>query len=97
MCGDYAVQPVKGKRATSIVWAAWLYSQEDGGAWSYGGHSKQACEFINVRAGRTSMGHAGCQSDHSAAFNTVLPPALYVGLADQIVGGRKPAKVGYSL
>jgi hypothetical protein len=27
------------------------------------------------RAGRASMGHAGCQSDHSAAFNTVLPPA----------------------
>jgi hypothetical protein len=27
------------------------------------------------RAGRASTGHAGCQSDHSAAFNTVLPPA----------------------
>src|SRR5262249_10978750 len=27
------------------------------------------------QAGRASTGHAGCQSDHSAAFNTVLPPA----------------------
>ena len=27
------------------------------------------------QSGRASTGHAGCQSDHSAAFNTVLPPA----------------------
>ena len=46
------------------------------------------------RAGRASTGHAGCQSDHCAAFNTVCRPLEQTAMARMMTPVRWTSDVG---